>query len=590
MNENLQIFRIPRNTNTHAEVFTAVGLADLLSMVPHSPAVRLVAREADMEVHYPGPLEAADLARIPQVPGYPFLKANATATVPSGAVDPVDYAVERAKADRRKAATKAAKPRGAKSRTALDPETHELIQQEEVRDDWRLLQVLNVLQGHKTSNKVHATIVGREAKRFRKEIAAAFDAFSRHRPSDLDWDVSTVQLFNPVAAKGYSRLKPDSTDRNDDTKEQWADPFVEWLKFRGYFRVACPFFQGAKAEHIRLLCPVPQDISLRALESVSRELRKGFFGGAPKTDSLAVLRIAELLVRHSEEYHDADAEVFPGLSLHGKTPAEMISGILVTHYQSLGNAKAVSAMSALALPGWFPVNRKEDAEDWLGILDEHQRVIRGLQDDHSDEIGLLVAYRRFLEKRGETGIGELVEFMERYGSFLIRAREQKRRVRSFRTDNFRRIVMGTAPRLLGVLNDPGFQAVAAAVRKATVSAQAQKAMGRADYREIRYDLLHDLRRKRSLPGVAPLIEGVSDFIFKYNAENARRQEMHRSAPKRVTTEEFSALVALIERYGASVVGALLCAYGSCREPRDEDFAESAENDSRLPEGGGAVKQ
>ncbi len=581
MNETPQVFRIPKSTGTHADVFAAVGLADLLATVPNAGGITLVGREADLEVHLPGLLSQADLDRIPQVPGYPFLKANEKVKVPSGAVDPVDYRAEKAKADRRK---KVATSRGKKKQKALDPETHELMQQEQLREDWRLLQVLNTLQGDETSNKVHETIVHRKPKQFREELAAGIDALSLHRPSDLDWKVSTVQIFNPIAAKGYSRLKPDSTGRNDKTKEQWADPFAEWLKFRGYFVVACPFFQGPKAEHIRLLCPVPQDISVRALGFVSRELRKGgIYGGPPKMDNLAVLRMAELLVRHSEEFHDPDAEVFPGLSLRGKTPAEAISGVMVTHYQSLGNAKAVSAMSTIALPGWFRIESKEDAEDWLAILDEHQRVIRGLQDDHSDEIGLLIAYRRFLEKRGESAIWALVEFMGQYGSFLIRAREQKRRVRSFRTDYFRRIAMGTAPKLTDVLNDPGFQAVAMAVRKATVSAQAQKAMRRPDYREIRYDLLHDLRRKRNLPGVSPLVEAISDFVSKYNVENARRREMHKPAPRNVTTEEFSALVALVERYGASIVGAMLCAYGSCREPRDEDAAEPAENGPASPE-------
>lgn len=132
--------------------------------------------------------------------------------------------------------------------------------------------------------------------------------------------------------------------------------------------------------------------------------------------------------------------------------------------------------------------------------------------------------------------------------------------------------MGTAPKLTEILSDAGFQAVAAAVRKATVSAQAQKAMKRQDYREIRYDLLHELRRKRGLPGVAPLIEVVSDFVSLYNSENARRREMGKPAPRNVTTEEFSSFAALVEQYGASMVGALLCAYGSCREPRDEEEA------------------
>lgn len=561
-------FQIPKRTGTHADVFAAVGLADLLASIPDTGTVRLIEREADFVISPSWPLAMNDLRHIPQTPGYPFLKANEKVTVPAGVSNFVDYKAEKAKADRRRLLRSSKTKKGAKT---VDPEIQQLLQEEQLRDDWRLLQVLNTLQGDETANKVHETIVSREVEKFCDELTTAFTSILQQQVTDLAWKVSTVQLFTPTAAKGYSRLKPDSTDRNDKTKEQWADPFLEWLKYRGYFQVACPFFQGSKGEHIRLLCPIPHDISLRALASMARELRTaGVYGGPPKMDALAVLRLAELLVRHSEEYHDAGAEVFPGLSLKGKTPAEAISGVMITHYQSLGNAKAVSAMSTLALPGWFSIENKEDAQAWLAILDEHQRIIRGLQDDHSDEISLLITYRKFLEQRGESAVWALVEFMEHYGPFLIRAREQSRRVRSFRSDYFRRIVMGTTPKLTEILSDTGFQAVASAVRKATVSAQAQKAMKRQDYREIRYDLLHELRRKRGLPGVAPLIEAVSDFVSLYNSENARRREMSKPAPRNVTTEEFSSFAALVEQYGASMVGALLCAYGSCREPRDEE--------------------
>ncbi len=572
MNENYQVFRVPKRTGTHADVFASVGLADLLASIPAIDTVRLVERESEFEVCLAEPVTSSVFEQIPQIAGYPFLKAKEKVKVPDRVSDFVDYKAEKAKADRRK---KLFDPRGKRRGKEVDSETQQMMQMEELREDWRLLQVLNKLKGYKTANKVHEIIVRLDPEEFYDEMVASFKAFSHRMPSGLDWKVSTVQLFTPLAAKGYSRLKPDSTGRNDKTKEQWADPFVEWLKYRGYFRVACPFFQGTKAEHVRLLCPLPHDISIRALESVARQLRGSkVYGGPPKLDTLAVLKLAELLIRHSEEYHDQDEEVLPGLNLHGKTPAEAISGVMVTNYQSLGNANAVSAMATMALPGWFPINNRQDAEDWLAILDEHQRVIRGLQDDHSDEIGMLVAYRRFSEKRGEGSIFALITFMEYYGPFLIRAREQGRKVRSFRTDFFRRIVMGMAPKLTEILKDSGFQAISAAVRKATVSAQAQKAMKKPDYREIRYDLLHDLRRRRSLPGNEPLIETVADFISKYNAENARRWEMGKQASRNVTTEEFSAFASLVETYGASLVGSLLCAYGSCREPREEDVTEA----------------
>ncbi len=133
--------------------------------------------------------------------------------------------------------------------------------------------------------------------------------------------------------------------------------------------------------------------------------------------------------------------------------------------------------------------------------------------------------------------------------------------------------------LRDILDDAGFKAVAGAVRRATVSAQSLKANG-LDHREIRYGLLPEIRRKRSLPGIAPLIEVVSDFVCNYNVENARRRELSKEAPRNVTTEEFASLSRLVEKHGASLVGALLGAFGSCREPREEASAPGDESPSQ----------
>jgi hypothetical protein len=570
MGETSRTFTIPKSTGTHGDVFAAVGLADLLAQIPHVGDARIVETDAGFGVIPSTQLGSSGFGTVRHTPGYPYLRTNEKAKAPRSAVDVVDYKAEKAKADRRKQT--AQKKRTKKSR-ALDAETQELMQQEEIRPDWRLLQVLNALQGDETTNKVHAAIVGRNGNIFHKEIAASLEALVQGKESGLDWEVSTVQLFTPTSAKGYSRLKPDSTDRNDKTKEQWADPFIEWLKYRGYFRVACPYFQGQKGEHVRLLCPIPHDIGVRALESVAQGLRSSsVYGGSPKVDILAVLRLAELLISHSEEYHDKGTEVFQGLSLRGKNPRELISAIATTHYQSLGNAKAVSAMSVIAVPGWFPIQTNEDATFWLSILNEHQRVVRGLQDDYSDEIGLLLGYRRFLEHRGEPALWALVEFMGQYGALIMRANglKQENRIRwmtRFTDEYLRRMVSEMNTTLSDIVNDSGFDAVARAVRQATVTAQNKRARGGEVWREIRYDLLHDIHRTRKVPGNA-FLECISEFISRYNYENARQREITKNlkaAPANVSDEELKSFLGLVNQHGASVVGALLAAYGTCKE-------------------------
>ncbi|MDI6893158.1 MAG: hypothetical protein QME70_00865 [Bacillota bacterium] len=566
MTELGDTFGIPKVTGTHADVLAAVGLADVLAESTAGPVV-VIENEAEYRVRLGHPLDESAVARIPQRPGYPYLKLGGASAPPAGAGDVVDYEAERERADRfREARSK---------RAPADAEQRELEQQDVLRGDWREIQMLRVLQGHETANKVYRAIVSVDGATFWKQLEQGLSAVASGQHSGLKWGATLVQIFNPNAPKGYARLKPDSTDRNDKTKERWTDPFVEWLKYRGYFRVAWGYFHGPRGEHVRLICPVPRHITVRNLEAVARALRRSRLGGGPpKHDALAVLRLAELLIRHSEDYHVGE-EFFPGLLMGGNSPADVISGVMITNYQSLGQARAVTEMMTLELPGWFPIRNAHDAEAWLEVLNEHQRVLRALRDNRSDEIDLLLRYRRFLQARGESCTHELLDFLGRYGCFWMRAYGSPRdgglrRPPRFTDSLVRRIVMENARGYSAILDDPGFNAVAAAVRRSTVSAQALKAVNR-DHREIRYDLLHELRRNRNLPGPA-LVETVAEFVSVYNAENARIREVKkdlRAAPSNVTTEDFASFCRLVERYGPALVGALLCAFGSCREVRDE---------------------
>jgi len=577
-----EVFKIPKATGTHSDVFAAVGLASLLSSVGPQ-AIQLTERESEFEIVVPGSLCEANLNRIPQSPGYLYLRPNAKSPVPRGIPDYVDYPRELERVERYRKQRETLRRKGT-SRAEID----DLLKDDLPRDDWELWRALNNLQGDETSNRIYLEIVATDEAFFRAALKAGFSSIRTKSNSGLKWNITQSMLFSPTSAKGYRELKPAGTKRKNFKIDEWADPFVEWLKYRGYFRVAIPRLLG---KDVRLLVPIPCQLSLLALESTVRELRKGgVYGGPPKMDSLAVLRLAELLIRHSEDYHDSGAEVFPGLTLSGRTPAEAISGVVATHYQSLGSAKAVMEMLVIALPGWFPIRHHADSESWLAILDEHQRIVRGLQDDRSDEIGLLIAYRCFLQKRGEAALWALIEFMEKYGALVMRVNglRQENRARWMTRascEHFRRIVMGTDSRLMDIVSDPGFESVARAVRQSTVTAQNKKARGGNLWREIRYELLHDIHRTRKVPGDA-FVECISEFVSRYNYENARQRETTndpKAAPANVTDGEMKAFLTLVDRHGGSVVGALLAAYGSCKEKweaEDESQHATRENEDR----------
>lgn len=609
MSKSDLVFRFPKFTGTHAEVLAVAGLADYLTEFADG-TVSIRDSGGYFEVH-PDPGITGAIHDPPQSAGYPFLKANERVKVPKGVTDVVDYKAEKAKVDRFREATggrPAGRARGKASgaRRSSAASAEELPEQDRPHPDWRLLQVLNTLQGDEISGKVHAAIVNAEPTVFRQQVSGALENLAQGKPSNLRWPKSAVMLFNPNLAKGYARLKPDSTARGDSTKEQWADPFTDWLKFRGYFKIACPFFLGSKGEHVRMIVPVPGDITSGAFGGVALRLRTaGVFGAAPKLDALAVLSLAQILIEGSEEYLDPDSGTspFPLLSLANRRVNQVISGVVITHYQSMGSAKAISDMSVLALPGWFVLQDSSDASDMLAALHEHKQVLRGLRDDHSDEIDLLIKYRRFLEQRGDHAARAFLDFLESYalfwmGTFGLTEGGIERRPRRFNERLVRRILVENVKQLSEIADNPGFTAIARAIRKSTVSAQALKAMKKDVPREIRYGLLHELRRKRSL-STEEFIEAVADFVSKYNSENARLREIKgdlKAAPANITDAEFLEFVGLFDKgWKPSLVGALLTALGSCREDRDpesvleevlEDEAEGVPQDNEIDESDG----
>lgn len=555
-------FRILKKTGTHADVFAAVGLADLLSPVVDSCVIRDSGYSFEVEVI--PELTEVSAASFGTDAGYLYLQAKESEKVPEGvpAGMVLNYQAESERAARFWEAVKQARLAGS--------ELAEAVEVDKPRADWRLYQVLNRLQGEGGTNKAFLRIVREPVEKWRKVVRQALEALQDGAVENVGLSADLVQLFNPHAAKGYARLKPDSTGRGDKTKDAWAEPFLEWLRYRGYFRVACPF-SPRKTKDVRLLCPVPKNVGARMLALVVSELRQALIGGsATKIDCLSVLRLAQLLIERSAEFHVGYTE-----------PTGLIAGVTIVHYQKMSRfAYAATAMENLALPGWFELRSPADAELWMDTLAEHFGILRRLDDNNSDELGMLQQYRRYLEQRGSEATMRLLAFLESYGVFVLRKRGQNQwRHRQFIVSHLEEI-LNHQPNYREILSNPGFRAIAGAVRSATVSAQSLK-RNNQDYREIRYDVLPELRRKRTLPTAGPFVEAVSDFVATYNSESARRLEMNkRSGTKRVTTEELQSFVSLFESHkDATLIGAILCAYATCREVQEPDVPAVPENNA-----------
>ena len=578
MSEDIRCFRVTKSTNTHADVLIAVGLAELLQDLFDEPIV-VEDEGASFRITLPEALPST-LKRLPHSPRYPWILGRSGAQVPHGlqAIN-MSFEFERVKRwseNRRKL----------RGQRQVDSALLQSVQEDAPLPRWWLLPPLapTKLKSGQTWNRVAASIAAAPADTFRSDVLKSLQGMVSGSRFKVKWPASSNGLFCPAQIKGFNELKPQGTSRGSMP----VNAFDEWLRYHGYWSCAGVTSDG---DNIRVYVPIPTRLTPRALDRLALELEKQPLPGCgPKSDALAVVALARLLIERSEEYHAPDIEPFPGLNLRsGESPANLISGLYVTHYAKTSRqAYGVRSMTVLAFPGWFSITGKEDASVWLDVLHEHQRVVMALQEDRSDEIGLVLAYRRFLERRGSTATWTLIEFMEHYGPLVMRANGSKvngrlRWMPRFTDEYLRRILMGADSHLLEIMNDPGFEAVARAVRQATVSAQNKRArykakQGKEDtWREIRYELLHDLHRTRKVPGTA-FVECVTEFISRYNYENARRRETEKNpkaAPANVSDDELKSFIGLISRHGAAVVGALLAAYGTCKEKWEPEEDESA---------------
>jgi hypothetical protein len=451
-----------------------------------------------------------------------------------------DYSVQNEKYKRQQLARQAA-------RKAHDQELDDAIAEDAPDPEFRSYRILNALQGASGPNKVVEEFFKRSKDGWLKTVWSGL-----HGEGKFPCDAPLVQLFNPQAAKGYGLLKPTGTDRNDKTKEKWAEPFLEWLRYRGFFASCAGWFLGNKGEHIRLYCPMPGKISFDLYRRVATDFRaESLSGSATKMDCLGTLRLTRILIERSEIL---------------SRPARSIRGLWVVYYQSMGQAKAVTSIDQLFVPDWF--ESKQSGELWLETLEEHDRVLRRLDDAISEELTLLKKYRRFLQQREGDALPDFVDFLSAYGHHVFQQRGQgKWLLPQLSEDKVEAILQA---RYKDIIENPGFQAISGALRAATVSAQVAKRNAQrtgGDYRDVQYGALPELRRKLSLDP-DEFMQAVSDFIAGFNAESARRNENNKSG-FRVSQDEFAAFAALMDEAPSELVGSLLCAVATCKRGKDE---------------------
>lgn len=204
------------------------------------------------------------------------------------------------------------------------------------------------------------------------------------------------------------------------------------------------------------------------------------------------------------------------------------------------------------------------------LIKEHLEVVHGIEESHSDGYNLLRTYRDFVA--GENWEA-FFDFATGYAHEILRRYNQgKKWVPTFSTIHLRRLMMSSKQPLSPILENQGFQNVAAAIRYSTIIPQSRKANKKDNLYEVRYGLGAEFKRKSTVRD--EFVTALTDFMQSYNQENVQKLESKgQQMRKDLRTSDIDEVVRLVDEYGCELVANLLIAYGYAREPREDDSAE-----------------
>jgi len=382
--------------------------------------------------------------------------------------------------------------------------------------------------------------------------------------------ISKLQVINPGMGKGGNRTKADGLGIGG-LKGFWIP---EYLKFVGLFQAGIPRVVSSKDRKIKdrkTYVLRPKVLRWETHKSVFPRFQEITYPStAVMMDILAILRYCVIFLK---QWKTGQGNGW-GRFTHGQ-PGDHVEAFDVVFYKHLGSAHVTLNTSTLILPQWFQsIDTLEEADKYISLLDEHQGIIRNLDEQKGNEYELLLRYRDFLSARD---LRSFFQFNKGYHkhvmSKMIKGKYPPKR---FTTNNLEMLIMAHDKKLKPILQDEGFLHIAEGIRRSTVILQYQKRSKADPLYEVRYGLGDKLLLNSQYPD--KFVQELGRFIHDYNRENARKSEARNlQYRKNITTEDIQSIVDLIDHFGAPTVANLLVAYGYARDPGIQSDTEEIES-------------
>lgn len=390
--------------------------------------------------------------------------------------------------------------------------------------------------------------------------------------------LSATQVVNPEQGKGANRAKADALAIGGQ-ESFWL---LEYFKYAGLFRGALPrTVQGRKDRKTYVLAPSQGGVELNWHQKAFDAFQKEFWASsAIKMDIMAALRYTALVLKNWEGAQRSSGR--------RRRVSDYVEGFTVASYKDLGSAVAVMNVSTISLPDWVAMPGDADqAQALQQAVDDHQRLIAALDESKSEEERLLRDYRDFMTSR-DPALRAFFAFTAGYAGHVIRKLSKRQRVRRLTLDNLKVIIMANEsarPRkLTPIIETPGFQHIATAIRQATVQQQFYKTERNDNTYDVRYSLADDLLRHSR--DSREFLRALGEFLTEYSKENARVMERAKGKGYRkripISTVDIAQLTELIDTYDAQTIASMLIAFGYARDPRTDDSSMQGHADGGDP--------
>jgi len=389
---------------------------------------------------------------------------------------------------------------------------------------------------------------------FLKDDYEEINQFLKKKSIEIKKENNSLQDINPSHGKGVNKGKASGINLGGIN--------IHWIKqtlaFIGYWTFSFPlnFVERKKmSKSYFTFVPEVTNIKFNDFSKLESFLRKKFIVTSKIKTSIELLLKSVNILLQITEFNTIKEKNYIN---------QRIKGYNFAFYQNLGQQPAVTNIGFLGIPDFIGFSNKEEAEKWLIILEEHLSRINKIDEDNSNNVGMLQNYRDFFSAGS---FDNFFEFTYDYADFIMSSlNDKKYYIEPFTKQNMEELVK-TQTAFSKILENKGFLAIAEAIRNSTIIPISHN---------NKKDVIFGLSQKFNIASRTSesLLNLVTEFIQKYN-ESVMLKDYHNQVHKKyVTTEEFAEFCKLLdEGYSSKTISGMLVAYGYSKEQKKENNTE-----------------